>query len=363
LLAAALLLRARTDGRRMAAAWRAEPVLAALAFYAAAGLIAAALSDAAAASLRDAVKDFHRIWSLGLFVAALAVEPEAPLLPALGLSFSVMAAVGIGQTVFGGTPDGMIVRAHGFVHPVVFGEQMALASLGGACFLLKPGALDARARRLCGAFAALSFAALALSQTRMALFAAAFGFAVVVALEPRARRWALPALGVVAALAAAWEVLPVGGRKLSALLRPTAGSSQTTRWALWDAAWRMFRDHPLTGVGPSGYRRFFTSYHAGALEGQTDWGSAHNLYLHQLAERGLLGGAALLVLLAALAVRAVRAARETPDARALWSAAAVAAFLLMCVTETSFQNEQFAALFLLIWAWGTTPLRGRGEIL
>jgi hypothetical protein len=47
----------------------------------------------------------------------------------------------------------------------------------------------------------------------------------------------------------------------------------------------------------------------------------------------------------------------------LWSAGAVAAFLAMSLTETSFQNEQFAALFLMIWAWGTTSLRMPGEVL
>jgi hypothetical protein len=61
--------------------------------------------------------------------------------------------------------------------------------------------------------------------------------------------------------------------------------------------------------------------------------------------------------------RAVRASREDADTRALWSAGAVAAFLAMSLTETSFQNEQFAALLLLIWAWGTTSLRTPGEVL
>ncbi len=361
LLTAALLLRVWSDGRRMLASWRAEPALAALVSYGAAGLAAALLSAWPLLSARDALKDWHRLWSLGLFVAALAVEPEAPVLPALGLSFALMAAVGIAQTLFGGESGGMMVRAHGFVHPVVYGEQMALAVLGGLCLLLRP---DARVpRRAAAGFAALTAAALFLSQTRMALFGAAAGFAALCLGMPRARRWALPGLLLVGGATAAWQVLPTGGRTMTAVLSPyNPDNPQQARWALWDAAWRMFRDHPLTGVGPSGYRRDFPAYHPEPLDGQADWGSAHDLYLHQLAERGLLGGAALLTLLAVLLWRAWAAA-EDGGAAALWAWAAIPAFAVMSLTETSFQSEQFAALLLLIWAWGTASLRAQREIL
>jgi O-antigen ligase len=362
LLALALLIRARNDGRRMVRAWSREPALAALILYGAAGLLAASLSAAPAASLRDAVKDFHRVWSLGLFVAALALEPEAPLRPALGLSFGTMALVGLAQAAFVKDVNLPVARAHGFVHPVVYGEMMALASLGGACVLLRP--TEKAPRRAAAAFAVLVFAALLFSQTRMALIGAFVGFALVALLEPRARRWALPALLVIAAAGFAWELAPNGGRSLSSAFGAyDPKNPQQARWVLWDVAARIFRDHAFTGAGPGGYRRLFSSYHGGALDNETDWGSAHNLYLHQLAERGLVGGLALLVLCGTLMVRAVKAARREADTRALWSAGAVAAFLAMSLTETAFQNEQFAALFLLIWAWGTTSLRPAGEVL
>jgi O-antigen ligase len=356
LLALALILRARSDGGRMIAAWRREPALAALALYAAAGLIAAALSAAPAQSLRDSIKDWHRLATLGLLVAALALEPKTRLRAALGISFAAMALVGLWQCAHGAP------RAHAFVHPVVYGEQMALAVLGGICVLLRPTA--AAGRRAAGLFTALVFAALVLSQTRMALFAAAAGFGLVALLEPRARRWAVPALAVVAAVIAAWELLLDNGRTLSAVFRPfDPHNNQQARFILWDVAWRMFRDHPLTGTGPGGYGRLYATYHTGIVETQAVWSSAHNLYLQQLAERGLLGGLALLVLCATLMARAVRAARVDADTRALWAAGSVAAFLAMSLTETSFQNEQFASLFLLIWAWGTTCLRDPGENL
>ncbi len=362
LLSVALLLRVRPDGKRMLAAWSSEPAIPALLLYAAAGLVAAALSSAPSASLHDVLKDLHHLWALGLFTAALTLEMDVPLRPVFGLSFGAIALFSIAQTVFGGRPGGMPVRAHGFVHPVVFGEQMAVAAMGGACVLLRP-TLRA-SRRAASVFIALIFAALVMSQTRMALFAALAGFAVVALIEPPARRWALPALLAVAAVGVAWEFLPNGGRTLSSLFASyDPNNPHQARWALWDAALRMFRDHPLFGVGPGGYHRLFSTYHPGPLDGESGWGSAHNLYLHQLAERGALGAAALLYLCGTLFTRAVRAARRDTETRALWAAGSVAVLLTMSLTETSFQNEQFATLILLIWAWGTISLRAGRENL
>lgn len=362
LLTVALLARPRRDRSRMIAAWASEPALPALLLYAAAGLIAAALSSAPSASLNDVLKDLHHVWALALFTAALTLEMDVPLRPVFGLSFGAIALFAISQSVFGGRPAGMRVRAHGFVHPVVFGEQMAVAALGGACVLLRP-TLRA-SRRGASVFCALVFAALILSQTRMALFAALAGFAIVALLEPPARRWAIPALFAVGIVGFAWEFMPNGGRTISALFASyDPNNPHQARWALWDAALRMFRDHPLFGVGPGGYHRLFPTYHPGPLDGESGWGSAHNLYLHQLAERGALGAIALLYLCVTLFARAVSAARKDSETRALWAAGSVAILLTMSLTETSFQNEQFSTLILLIWAWGTISLRAGRENL
>lgn len=362
LLSAALLVRARADGRRIAAAWRAEPVLACLLLYSGIGLAAALLSDSPAAAFHDVMKDLHHLWALGLFIAALELEPAAPLRAAFGLSFAAIALFSIGQSLFGERPDAMLIRAHGFVHPVVFGEQMAIATLGCACVLLRP---TLKATRLAATVLMIFVAtAMILSQTRMAVLSALAGFMVVSLLEPRARRWAIPALLAVATIGFFWEIIPNGGRTLQSLLSPYDPSNpQQARWALWDTALRMFRDHPVLGVGPGGYHRQFTAYFPGSLDNETSWGSAHNLYLHQLAERGALGALALLALCAALFSRAVRAARGDADTRALWAAGSIAAFLVMSLTETAFQNEQFSTLLLLVWAWGTISLRPSRENL
>lgn len=356
-LTAALLARARRDGRRMLSAWRAEPVLVALAAYAAVGLTAAALSAAPGPALRDAVKDLHRLWSLGLFTAALALEPKAPLLPAFAISFGAMAILGCGQVLAAIAGEQLVVRAHGTIHPVVYGELMALAALGGLCFAARPDPREAAPSPLAGSLTLLFVAALFLSQTRIALLATPVAFVFLALLEPRAKRWIKMVLLVVAAALILWEFLPYGGRALSALLHYDSRSPQQARWTLWRVAWRIFLDNPVFGAGPGGYGRLFTQYARVTFDGESVWGSAHNLFLHQLAERGLAGGAALLTLIWCLAKRGFRATLISSTPRALWAAVAIPAFCVFSLTETSFQNEQFATLLLLIWAWGTREMR------
>ncbi len=87
------------------------------------------------------------------------------------------------------------------------------------------------------------------------------------------------------------------------------------RMAQIQAAWAMFTDHPLTGVGPGNYTR--------AYEGQAGFahqpyllhpwydsrGHAHNYYLHSAAETGVIGLAAYLALLGAVVLQAYRSLR------------------------------------------------------
>jgi len=353
-------LRGADARARVWAAWRAEPALAAVAAYVAAGLLAGALGDGPARSLGDSVKDAHRLVSLGLFVAVFALEPGAEPWAALAAGCSLAAVVGVGQALRGLLAAGGLERAHAFVHPVTFGEQMALAALGGLCLLSRERD-GGRARGWALAATALVGAALVLSQTRAALLAFGVGAAAAAWLEPRARRWAAAGVGLGALGAIFGEWLRYGRAGFGAEVSASgAASAQGTRYVLWDAAWRMFRDHPWTGVGPGHYLTAFPRYFSGTLEGQSDWATAHNLYLHQLAERGVVGEAVLLTLFAVFLVRAWRAARGSRPA-ALWAAAAVPAFLVMNATETAWQNEQFATLFLLVWAFGTA--RSGAEIL
>jgi O-antigen ligase len=342
-------------------AWREEPAVRAVGVYIAAGLLATAFGFGLAHSLHDNAKDFHRLWSLSLLVAALALEPGMTAWPAFAAGFSLAAAFGIRQSALSMLHGERFVRAAAFVHPVTFGEIMGLGALGGLCWLARPSRPGPAPRAAAIAATLLCVTAMTLSQTRAAMLAFAVGAVVVAVLEPRARRWAATglALGGLGAAAAQWARSLHG--EFGRAGAQAGQAAEQSRLILWGVALRMFRDHPLTGVGEGHYSTLFDRY-SPPYEGEAHWGTAHNIYLHQLAERGLLGFAALILLLGVLLTRGWRAGKKRNDAAALWAAAAAPAFMIMNVTETALQTEQFATLFLLIWALGAAR-RERAEVL
>lgn len=98
------------------------------------------------------------------------------------------------------------------------------------------------------------------------------------------------------------------------------------RLRLWDAALRMALDHPLLGVGTGRYPFFFQEYTGPELRrGFPFWGTAHSMYLHLLAEQGLLGLASFLGFFGAVWAGALRRVGRLPRDRAVLVSGLVAA--------------------------------------
>lgn len=81
--------------------------------------------------------------------------------------------------------------------------------------------------------------------------------------------------------------------------------TQQSRLALWGAAGMMFLGHPVLGVGFGNYRSLYGDYIPGARPDELD---AHNLYLEFLAETGVVGFTAFLVLMLTFARMALNLA-------------------------------------------------------
>lgn len=361
---AVLVLKAALSGRPPR--WEAlrQPAMKALLLYCAAGLIASLAGQDPSRSLPLVVKDLHKVWILGLLLLALSLSPSPQAYQPLAAGFSLAAVVGLWQVATQTTGSDAWLRAHAFVHPVTFGEQMVLALLGGLCFWNRLDAQKPRARGLAAVFLATVGLALVLNQTRSALIGLAAGFLALAAADKRLRRYAAWAAGAGLLVILLWEFMPTGGRSLRELLgngtlwMPDGKlNPHLARLGLWKVAIEAFLDNPWTGVGPGNYRSVFMLYFQGGIDGENVWGSAHNLYLHQLAERGLLGFAALAAALFALSAQAWQRARANPNPWTLWAWASMAAFLVMNLTEVAFQNEQMTALVLFAWAWSAANAR------
>ncbi|MBI5245388.1 MAG: O-antigen ligase family protein [Elusimicrobia bacterium] len=352
--------------------WIRSPVVLCLWLYLAAAILTAWTGVSPAHSLRVIHKELHKVWAASLILLACARSRTPRLQQAMLLSFTFLAAYGIAQSAVLNLEATRLhganwswVRARGFVHPVTYGEMLGLSLLGGLAFLgrCEPASPSRRPILL---FLALGTVAFILNQTRGAFLGLLAGAAALAACERSLRRWwkwalaaALPAIILLEALPTGRSLLPIA--QWQALAKPAinmnAQSDRLVPWraqfdrlVLWRVAVRAFRDHPWLGVGPDNYETVFPKYFSGTLQGQAVWSSAHNLFLEQLAERGLAGFTVLCVFFVTLLHRAWRRAREDPDPWNLWAWSVGVAFLFMNLTETAFQNEQVTTLFLLIMA-------------
>jgi len=245
----------------------------------------------------------------------------------------VQGAVGVHQylTGTGASYQGQDVRAVGTFGPldimgmsstvscgIVIALAAGLAPPPGAPRWLRPAALSTAAALL---------VPLALSFSRGAWIAtAAAGTAVLFLAGARS------ALRTLALLVAAGVVLVGGAGVGSDLVAERASSitdvtdapdqSVTDRYTMWAAAVEMWREDPVTGVGPKGFPEHRDTHASLALSSASDTAGAgqdfhrqpllspHNMYLLVLAEQGLVGVTAVVGGWAALLVLGVRRLRR-----------------------------------------------------
>jgi O-antigen ligase len=332
-----------------------------------AAILASALGVDPAHSFRAINKDVHKVFLYTLFSVALATE-SAPLgLACMAAGFAAAGSVGIYQGICYLATHQYWYRAHALVHPVTFGEQMAVAALGAVCFLARPeGTLKTAWQRWLARLSLVLYAAaLVLSETRAALLGFIAGLAMI-CFYIRGLRRPLGLALLFAALAmplmerfrygrALWSDL-----LLAQHLGPAQAGGPLERLLLWRVAWSMGKDHFWTGVGIGNFRVMLPHYLSAKFsDGTNSWGTAHNLYLHTFAERGVLGVCALVGLLGALWLRAWRRARQEASPWNLWALGTATAFLVMNMTEEALQVEIVWMLVFFVWVWAEVRHRQR----
>jgi len=160
----------------------------------------------------------------------------------------------------------------------------------------------------------------------------------------------LVALVLVAFLGAAFALAPVSPMKR--FLHPTAGDegAKEARLVLWSAAWHMFLDHPILGVGYGNFRLVAPRYVT------KDVGHdflPHNEYLERLAELGVPGLLALVGMFVAsiVTLHRVRRAAQRRGSRFLVNAAlGVQAGLVGFAISIFFLSAGFLRTFWFIVA-------------
>lgn len=245
------------------------------------------------------------------------------------------------------------VRVRGAAgHPLTYGGQAMLLATVAASIAL--WARDRRWRLAAGGVLLLVLPALLGSFTRSAWIGTLVAFAVLVAFT-RAR-W----LAGLAAAAVVLVLLLPGGYRERALSAFNPNSVwNVERVLLWKAGWRMFQEHPVTGVGLQDLHPLIERYRPpGAHESH---GHLHSVYVQIGATMGLVGLIAFGFLVWGLYRTAAQGLRAKPRrgpppgddglrmAIRLAAVAALSGFLVSGFFEWNFGDEELLDfLFALI---------------
>lgn len=344
---------------------RLTPLSTPWAVYLAAGALAAALGVMPAHSFADLNSDLLR--AVSFFGLCLFLEPEQrnKATNIYLASITVAAVYGIVQAL-GGVAHGLDIRAHATSHPVRFGEIMVIGLALAISRVSSPEDLSPRLKKALYAAALLIVSAIVLSQTRGAYLGMALVFAAMLVIKRPPKRVIIPLIAAAAVLGLGLSMLnPTIRYKLGSIFKgANSAVTQTkapdqsigTRLILWKTGIKMIKDRPIFGGGPGSVKTLFPLYCPPPYPENQIWGSLHNLYIHQTAERGLVGLAALLTLFGAMLVTALRCFSAAPASLTIWALAIMVPWFSMNVTEITFQHvhTSYAVLFALAVAITTS---------
>ncbi|HEV8128089.1 MAG TPA: O-antigen ligase family protein [Candidatus Eisenbacteria bacterium] len=247
--------------------------------------------------------------------------------------------------------DGAVfpARVKGLVgHALTYGGQATLlATIAMALIARGPS----RAWRIgAAAFLALLAPALAGTYTRSAWIATGVAACVILA---RTRARLVPVVLAVAAIAIALAPSSYRARALSSF--DTKSVWNVERLHMWDAGLRMWRDHPITGVGLQDLSELYRRYRSPLA--YEDHGHLHNIVVQVGATMGLVGLLALAGLLIGL-FRTGGHRWRAPLPRSLASAlrlAAVASLVAMVVAgmfEWNLGDEELVDFLCVVVGMG-----------
>ena len=290
-------------------------VVAALGMAALAGL-SVGYADDRASAIKEALKWLELVLAL-LIVVDLARTPNAArwVIGAMLVAGAAEAMYGAFQFLTESGPSTFqlqgALRAFGhFDQPNPFAGYLTTMLPLATCMALSRTNPPAY-RGLAALATGLLAVGIGLSQSRGAWLGAAVAATCLLLLWSRSTRRLLIPCGVGAVLLLA---LAISGALPAAILDRLAQTVEyfgvfdvrtvevsSDNWAVvermahWQAGWYMFEAHPWLGVGAGNYAQAYPLYFVGMW--REALGHAHNYYLNMLAELGIIGGGALLLLL------------------------------------------------------------------
>jgi len=278
----------------------------------------------------------------------------------VALLLSAVAATVYALVRFAGEGGVFPARVRGMAgHPLTYGGQATLlASLAMALLARGPGRRWVLAG---GAFLLLLAPALLGSSTRSAWIATFISGCVILS---RVKARLLPVAAAVVVVAVLLAPSGIRDRALSAI-KP-ASVWNVERLLLWDAGVRMFRDHPVVGVGLQDLHSLLERYRS--REAHERHGHLHNVVIQVAATMGIVGIAALVWLWVGLYRTAGHRWRmplprgDLDSALRLAAVAALSGFLVAGLFEWNLGDEELLVFLCALVGMGYAAGRRAGTI-
>ena len=298
-----------------------------------------------------------------LCLSTLLLSLKKEHLPKVSLAYTaatVLAAfAGITEVALSMVTAPDITRANAFMNAIRYAEVMSIAFILILSRLIIPSRETFKNEQLFYMLAALPvFISIILSQARGSYLGLITGVLAMIYFASPSRKKMAAYAGIMLVTASLVmitnpvmrsRVLVMMGQKTTDTSEnsPTAGID--IRMQLWKLGVKIFKTHPVLGIGPDNVKPVFTKFQPKQIGYEKTWGSLHSLYIHQAAERGLLGLGALFFLFGAMLLFAFKRFRAARSPYTLWVLCALPAYYVMNLTEITFQHVHTSfAIFLAL---------------
>jgi len=200
----------------------------------------------------------------------------------------------LGHEAYSDSAHGTFVNRNSYATYLGFGILLGMALLINRLRGFEDGMLALSDEKLVIAGIAIVLMLVTLISTNSRMGVAAFGVAAVFFLMVLGMKRAHTGVGLtigisVAVLLLAWVITSLYGATFLERLGSVERDADV-RFALYEQVWEMIRAKPWAGHGPDSFEVAFPAFHQLPVSPDLLWNKAHNTYLTNWAETGLIAG-------------------------------------------------------------------------
>lgn len=137
-------------------------------------------------------------------------------------------------------------------------------------------------------------------------------------------------------------------------VRTSTYSSDMERICLWQSAWSIFKDYPIFGVGLDNFNNIYRDGYMMPLAKNPALNSPHNIFLHYMAEAGIVGLLGFVFMIGAqikylLGIIKDKMIEKEATILAVSMLASIAAMLVQGLFDALFLSRDFNIMYWFLW--------------